>query len=385
MFSATTVTSTEQRIGQALDELFDKRGAEAADTRIVLSAEPYLDTAGEALRRRIFLTRGEGGENLCLRPDFTIPVCMRHVAQGADLPKRYSYRGLVFRQRADGPGEFVQAGIEDLGEENRATADARALADSLASLEACGVDLDGLDVILGDQGLFEAVLRALGLPEGWQRRLIRTFGDERALEKALDALSKGAEDILSELDPQLIELARDREEGALTRLIRARMEDAGLPPHSGRSPGEVASRLIEKVAVAEARLGADALSTLEAFLSVDCSLAKAGERLGEVSGPAGLDLGRAMTVFETRNLALQAANVDLNRVRYRAAFGRPIDYYTGLVFEARLNGASDTLAGGGRYDRLLTMLGADRPIPAVGFSLWLDRIGHCLDKGEGAQ
>ncbi|MEP0508362.1 MAG: ATP phosphoribosyltransferase regulatory subunit, partial [Aurantimonas coralicida] len=88
----------------------------------------------------------------------------------------------------------------------------------------------------------------------------------------------------------------------------------------------------------------------------------------------GLDLGRALTFFETRNLALRAAGVDLAAVRYRAAFGRPIDYYTGLVFEARRKGSDEPLAGGGRYDRLLSILGAERPVPAVGFSLWLDRI-----------
>ncbi|TFX37310.1 ATP phosphoribosyltransferase regulatory subunit, partial [Escherichia coli] len=32
------------------------------------------------------------------------------------------------------------------------------------------------------------------------------------------------------------------------------------------------------------------------------------------------------------------------------------------------------LAGGGRFDRLPTLLGAENHIPAVGFSLWLDRI-----------
>ena len=30
------------------------------------------------------------------------------------------------------------------------------------------------------------------------------------------------------------------------------------------------------------------------------------------------------------------------------------------------------LAGGGRYDRLMEMLGAGRPVPAVGFTLRLD-------------
>jgi len=31
------------------------------------------------------------------------------------------------------------------------------------------------------------------------------------------------------------------------------------------------------------------------------------------------------------------------------------------------------MAGGGRYDRLLEMLGAPGPVPAIGFALRLDR------------
>ena len=64
----------------------------------------------------------------------------------------------------------------------------------------------------------------------------------------------------------------------------------------------------------------------------------------------------------------------VDKIRYDAAFGRPLDYYTGLVFEISEPGAARPLAGGGRYDRLLTLLGADKPIPGVGFSVWLDRI-----------
>ena len=61
-------------------------------------------------------------------------------------------------------------------------------------------------------------------------------------------------------------------------------------------------------------------------------------------------------------------------IRYDAAFGRPLDYYTGLVFEISAGDGARPLAGGGRYDRLLTLLGAQTPIPGVGFSVWLDRI-----------
>ena len=39
------------------------------------------------------------------------------------------------------------------------------------------------------------------------------------------------------------------------------------------------------------------------------------------------------------------------------------------------------IVGGGRYDRLLALIGAERrPVPAVGFSIWLDRIGARRDR-----
>ena len=61
-------------------------------------------------------------------------------------------------------------------------------------------------------------------------------------------------------------------------------------------------------------------------------------------------------------------------MRWRAAFGRPLDYYTGLVFEISAGRDGAVLAGGGRYDRMMNLLGAREAIPAVGFSLWVDRI-----------
>ena len=90
-------------------------------------ADPFLDMAGEDLRRRIFLTESETGEALCLRPEFTIPVCLDHIARQAGTPRRYAYLGEVFRQRREGRHEFFQAGIEDLGDTNIAAADARRL------------------------------------------------------------------------------------------------------------------------------------------------------------------------------------------------------------------------------------------------------------------
>jgi ATP phosphoribosyltransferase regulatory subunit len=51
-----------------------------------------------------------------------------------------------------------------------------------------------------------------------------------------------------------------------------------------------------------------------------------------------------------------------------------MDYYTGFVFELTDGKANEPLVAGGRYDDLLTRLGSPSPIPAVGFSVWIERL-----------
>ncbi|HEX8417954.1 MAG TPA: ATP phosphoribosyltransferase regulatory subunit, partial [Methylobacterium sp.] len=45
--------------------------------------EPFLELSGEDIRRRIFATQDSSGVELCLRPEFTIPVCRHHLADSA--------------------------------------------------------------------------------------------------------------------------------------------------------------------------------------------------------------------------------------------------------------------------------------------------------------
>src|SRR5262245_55776286 len=115
-------------------KLFAARGADAIDVPVLQPADPFLDMAGEDLRGRIFLTGSESGESLCLRPEFTIPVCLDHISSRAGTPRRYAYLGEVFRQRREGGSGFFQAGIEDLGDMDKAAADARSVADAYALL-----------------------------------------------------------------------------------------------------------------------------------------------------------------------------------------------------------------------------------------------------------
>ncbi len=235
-----------------------------------------------------------------------------------------------------------------------------------------------LQVTVGDQALFEAFLTALDLPAGWQRRLVRCFGRNDLLDAALAALSREADGDPLDLDPAIRALLRTGSAEALAAHVRGMMEEGGLPPNRGRSPEEIAERLIEKMALANTRLRVAYLERLRTFLALDCPLAEAPARLEALEAESGVEFGTALAFLRARNAALVEAGVDLTPFRYRAAFGRPIDYYTGLVFEMG-TGTGEPLAAGGRYDRLVSYLGASDPIPAVGFALWLDRIAAAVE------
>jgi ATP phosphoribosyltransferase regulatory subunit len=159
------------------------------------------------------------------------------------------------------------------------------------------------------------------------------------------------------------------------------MAAVGLSPSAGRTPDEIARRLIEKAELRSVRLSGEALTALKTFLELDVPLAEAASALREFADAASLSLGAALDGFEVRIEAIAEQGLPLAAIRYDAGFGRPLDYYTGLVFEI-LAGDERVLAGGGRYDRLLTLLGAKTPIRGVGFSVWLDRIERLREGGQ---
>ena len=367
------VASRAPAFSNELAALISGRDAELVDIPVIQPADQFLDMAGEDLRRRIFLTENENGESLCLRPEFTIPVCRNHIERNAATPKRYAYLGEVFRQRRDGGNEFFQAGIEDLGDANRARADARSLADAIAAIRLIAPDAQ-LETLLGDQAIFESVLAALGLPRGWQKKLARAFGNPGQLKGLLKDLSSDRQS--DTLPRYLTALVEKGDEAGLAIALEQDMRVAGISPAAGRAPIEIARRLIEKAALASVRLPAKAFSALESFLAIRVPLrSAAGELLGFARANE-FDLGPALEQFEARAASVVEAGIGDETIIYDAAFGRPLDYYTGLVYETRALNHIDlgAIVGGGRYDRLLTMLGAVGSIPGVGFSIWLDRL-----------
>jgi len=353
---------------ERLRTLFDSAGARFVDVPVLHPADPFLETAGEDIRRRMFVTEGPQGERLALRPDFTVPVCLAHLARGHGAA-RYAYRGLVFRRHDEGSPERLEAGYEDIGREDRLKADAEALALAIACASEAAPGK--ITVRLGDIALFDALLRALGLPGRWRRRLRHSFGLPKVMAASLERMVEPRDAGDRRLDSGLRAVARDR--GELVALLAKRHDAHGYQDGAGRSPEEIAERFLSQRAIPDAAVAARAAKIVGEYLELRADLPRAADALWAFAIGHGIDLSDALALFTTRakEIAAQAGDAEIS---FEAGFGRPLDYYTGLVFDLRVGGLPEPLIGGGRYDRMMEMLGAPLPVPAVGFTMRLDLV-----------
>jgi ATP phosphoribosyltransferase regulatory subunit len=378
---------------EALIRSFERAGYLRVWPPILQSAEPFLDLSGEDIRKRMFLTTDPEGRELCLRPDLTIPVCREYL--GSDRSGKaagYCYLGTVFRHRrterhlekvqkgAAEPhesAEFLQAGIESFGRGDTAAADAEMLALGLEATNQYGVS-EPL-ILAGDVGLFAALVAALELAPAWKRRLIKHFNQKASLAEDLDRLAISAGRARNGYQGVLAALAGSDPKAAHA-LVTDLLSIAGITAVGGRSVSDIADRFLEQAALdARAHLPAETRALIERFLAIANAPEKAAAELRAFAKDAKLDLDAALDLFESRTRFLAGRGIDVKRIRFATAFGRGLDYYTGLVFEVhdpneRTRGQ---LVAGGRYDGLLTRLGSPIPIPAVGFAVWIERLAAC--------
>ncbi len=356
---------------------------EAGFTRIEPSvlqpASVFLDMSGVDIRGRLYLTSDADGAELCLRPDYTIPVCLAYLSSAqSGREAQYAYLGPVFRARPGQSGELTQSGLESYGRSDAEAADAEIFAMAMESAQAAGAG--ALRVRLGDAHLFDQALHALDLPDVWLRRLRRGLTRGRSLGAILDEAGNGH----GGQSGVLAALERADHAGAKA-LVEDLLAIAGIARVGGRSAGEIADRVLDQAAV---RSGAGApkekRAVLERFLGIGGDPDTASHLLRKLAADAQLDIGAALDSLDQRIGFLAARGMKVQEYTFSTAFVRDLDYYTGFVFEAVDPGRADgkPAIGGGRYDGLAKRLGAPIDIPAVGAAIWIDRLGASLADGS---
>lgn len=349
-----------RRLETELASVLAAAGFEEVILPILDYFEPYGPLLTAAGRGELYRFVDRDGELLALRADST-PMLARLLAPRLatlPLPLRLFYRGDVVRyeeERAGRQREFYEMGAELLG-----------LPGECAEREMLRLFLELLSCAAGGVGGQAPVQPAGESPI----QVVLGFAG------ALDTLLSGA----GADDPAQLAAAVARRERGLIRHRgnQSKGAEGSLPGNQLERAGPLPSAWTTLAAIVESglpalpeELGEPAAGRLRGLLAM------AGE-LASLFPAVRLSVDLA-------EFAGQVLDPRLAPPHSAAAHGeRP--YYDGLVFRAYAGAAALPVGGGGRYDGLFRSLGAD--VPAVGFSLGLDRLlqaGALIPEGAPAE
>jgi ATP phosphoribosyltransferase regulatory subunit len=385
----------DARLRAALDDqartiltLFEAAGFAPVEPDILQPADIFLDRSGEDIRARTYVFTDPGGAELCLRPDLTVPTCRFYLEQG---PKdfgevRYCYSGPAFRYQpggADGmhPREFGQLGLEHFGDDDPDAADVEILALTVEAVRRAG--LQDFRIKVGDLRLFTALLESIDMPARWRQRLAHHFWRPQMFRETLARLS-GAEpfDALRAAGIDQRSLGGSLDEAS--QAVAAVLEGRGLAMTGNRSVRDVARRLREKAADRTAPpLPKATVQLIERYVAVVGNPRDALHRIMNLVVRAGMTMSLPLAAFARRITILNERGIEISACRFEADFGRTLEYYTGFVFQLEVDTPAGPVpvAGGGRYDSLLSDIGCPRAVPAVGCAIHTERLLAAVEAG----
>jgi len=270
--------------------------------------ELYTEKSGEEIVQQLYNFQDKGGRDVTLRPEMTPSLARILGDRSRSMPKpiRWFTVPQLFRYERQQRGRLREhfQWNVDIVGEAGVGADAEVLAVAIDALRSLGLSAEDFRARVSDRRLLSALLQASGVPGDG---LMPAFGVVDKLEREDPARSLERLQTECGLDESTAgEVLGLFSSGGLEEVARAHGDDPA-----------VAESLEELMAYREILRGLG----LEEFLEFDLKI--------------------------VRGLA----------------------YYTGIVFELfDRKGELRAICGGGRYDRLLELVGGE-PLPAVGFGM----------------
>lgn len=317
-----------KRIFEIITECFERHGAHPLDTPVCERREILTGKYGEEAKL-IYNLEDQGGEALSLRYDLTVPFA-RYLGQNKILAMTRYHIAKVYRR--DNPSivkgrfrEFYQCDVDFAGKYDTMMADSECL--QILCEILMNVELPyNFSIKINHRLILNGMFKICGVPE-------EKF---KTICSSIDKLDKMSWDEV-------------KKEMCIEKGLEEKVADLiGTYVHKS---GE--KTLLEDLLQTEFGQNTDAKKGLEELLL----LYKHTDYMG-ISKYLKFDLSLA----------------------------RGLDYYTGLIFEAIVEGDVDvgSIAAGGRYDNLVSNL-LDNPnfnVPCVGLSVGIERIFAIMEKTE---
>jgi histidyl-tRNA synthetase len=321
----------EYRLQSWLFEKFRKCGLQSGfeeyDAPVLERQELYKRKAGEEITQQMYSFVDKDGVEVTLRPEMTPTLARMVLSRGASmiLPLKWFSIPQCWRFEATQRGrkrEHYQWNMDIIGCKE-ITAEVELLSAAVEFFKSCGITSEDVGIKVNSRKVMQSMLTINDVPD-------EIFAPTCVILDKLDKI--GAEAVVKELT-ETLGLPRDTAENVVKTLSCKTVEELE----------EMAREAIEKSSGG----GSDANKK-----AVDDSSIRELKELFKLAEEYGFG----------------------DWLQFDASVVRGLAYYTGVVFEAfDKAGELRAIAGGGRYDKLLSLYGATTPVPACGFG-----FGDCV-------
>jgi len=320
----------------------------------VIEANHIVQRSGESFRKFIFSFTDQGGNELCLRPDLTIVSCLRYLENNLKGKEKIFYNGQAYRKSENKKDSIVrnQVGFEIIGSRNEKNDDKEIINTSLKSLK--NFNYSSGEITIGNVEIFNLLISKLDIPKRWKLRLSRHFWREDYFNDLLKRLETN-----SDVDPTIVEIDKKR----YFRMLK----DDQSTIIANRTIDEILSRFDKKIKdPRRPSKGRNISKIIKEFLKIKCPINNAAKVLNKFFKKYKINL-----LVDQRYFPISKNKINKLNVTFSAAFGRQLEYYTGMVFKIDIKSKSKIIncCNGGRYDKLISDLGSKKQTPAVGAAL----------------
>ena len=361
-----------QDINIFLKNLFTENNFQYVDLPLVYNSEVFYETSGEDIRRRMFSFTNNSGDEMCLRPDLTIPTCKYFLENINKFENgQLCYSGPVFRSSLTSTEqslELNQSGIEiiykDSSKISNYEKEFQAINLAIETINQIGIN--DFSIRISSISLFNLFISSLDLPQRWKQRLLRHFYRRDYFDKLLNRISDGV-GYDKERKSNII-----RDVFGDDKIVNNEIKDILLNEDQlktgSRTIDEIASRFnLKSESVVSSKQGKEIQKVINEFLSLNGPIQSIDDQMNKFINDFDIqrfDVGQEMLNQLSSNLI----KISAKPIYFDCDFGHSIEFYDGIIFEITNDLNSDVLISGGRYDKLLNALEDKDQFSAVGFA-----------------